>query len=381
MGYLIKEATPAWAAHTTAKLLAKAGIVPTAAKYGSKVVKAYKNMQARGTLSQPFQVPTKEIGMQIGKDLPTTAPKTFNNVLEQFDTAAAPAASTRHGIAISRAPWRSPVATRVTNIRGANNEEYVRMLDPANLQRPVEIKVTGNPILDRLAWDRSISKALVNPEIAKRYKGRILDYFSLKALERNHPGISDSTFSRLRDNLTTGTNAAYIKRYKTVAVPERIATRLFDIRGGYNVAKKPFIRKAILDHENLGHAGMADLPITEANKASQRYYMAIKHLDNHLAKNAIGYKPLNIKNSNAWVEGTDQAHAARQSRAIRTADKRFFENVDSANPIIPRREIDALGSVTKQQVFGPNTNISDELFEAARSGLLQMRRNYRLTSV
>lgn len=392
MGYLIKEATPAWAAQLTAKILAVHNIVPTASKYGSKVVKAYNRMKARGTLSQPFQVPAEEIGTYVRTSASKKAPKTFiieplsfNDALMRFDATKAPPVSTRYGLAISRVPRHSHSATGVTSIRGANNEEYIRMLDET-WHRPAEIKLTGNPILDDVAWVRSLGKAMEKPKLTKRYKGRILDQSSFEELERtrNHPGFNAVEVMRMKDDMRWGNNASYLFPYKAVAVPKRISKQLFNPHGGYNVAKEPLIRKAILDHENLGHASMSALPAAEANKISQRYYMAIKQLDKYLSKNTTGYKPLSARASDAWGEGIDQAYAALQSKAIRMTDKRFLENanvIPQSYTVIPKHEMEALGSVTKQQAFGPNTNISDELFEAARAGLLQMRRGYRFSAL
>lgn len=370
MSYLIKEATPAWAAYTTAKLLAKAGIVPTASKYGSKVVKAYKNMQARGTLAN-------ELATTPSKNIPAHFEELIGRNMFHPHVPTSKLTN-RQGITISRAGANFPVLRNVKTVRGTNGEEYLKAYKSAKegpiprLNQSISTKVTGDPVLDSVALARATSRASTNLNLAKNYKGRLINSENIARLNTNDLGMSDDAFKTFSSMLDDGTNAMWESSTNSVWMPNKMQGAIFDNMGGSSVVSPGVGRKMVLDHENLGHRMMGGvLTPNQANAATQRYYWAMKRLNK-----ALGYKP--VTSTRAVLEGVDQARAYANSNIVRLGENRFFANADRLNNVnIPTEEVKALRDITKQQVFGPNTNISDELFEAARSGLLHMRRNYR----
>jgi hypothetical protein len=424
MGYLIKEATPAWAAQATARLLAKAGIAPTASKYGSRVVKAYKNLQARkqlpnnvaptideyvpaqgkitfdlGNAAQEY-VPaqgkiTFDLGNAVRKNVPargqfanelSTTPS--NNIPAHFEELLGRNMfhphvpvnkwTNRQGITLSRAGDTFPEMRNIKTIRGTNGEEYLKMYSPAEvgpkprLKQVISTKVTGDPVLDSVALTRARLKTATNPNLAKNYKGRLINEEGAAKLDAHELGLPENRFKVYSSMIDNGINAMWTPTTNSVWIPNKMQGKIFDNLGGSSVVSPGVGRKMVLDHENLGHRMMGGvLTPNQANAATQRYYWAMKNLNK-----SLGYKP--VTDTRAVLEGVDQARAYANSNAIRLGENRFFANADKLDNVnIPIEEVKAIRDLTKQQVFGPNTNISDELFEAARSGVLHMRRNYR----
>lgn len=388
MGYLIKEATPAWAAQATARLLAKAGITPTASKYGSRVVKAYKNMQARGKLPNDV-APTIEGYVpargQLANELATTP---SNNIPAHFEELLGRNMfhphvpvnkwTNRQGITLSRAGNTFPEMRNIKTIRGTNGEEYLKMFKPAEagpnprLKQVISTKVTGDPVLDSVALTRARLRTATNSNLAKNYKGRLINEEGVTKLNAHELGLPEKGFKVYSSMIDTGINAMWTPTTNSVWIPNKLQGKIFDNLGGSSVVSPGVGRKMVLDHESLGHRMMGGaLSPNQANAATQRYYWAMKNLNK-----SLGYKP--VTDTRAILEGVDQARAYANSNTIRLGENRFFANADKLDNVnIPVDEVKAIRDITKQQVFGPNTNISDELFEAARSGVLHMRRNYR----